>query len=62
MERREMKFKMRLRGKTKMEEIGLTLAELNDPITEIINKEQATNKISKFKNRSSSQIGRVVGQ
>ena len=44
MERREMKFKMRLRGKTKMEEIGLTLAELNDPITEIINKEQTTKK------------------
>ena len=61
-ERREMTFKPRLRKKTKPETLGLTLAELNDPITEIIDKNKAVELLSKFKNRGHSQIGRVRGQ
>ena len=57
-----MKFKVRLRKKTELEDTGLTLAELNDPITEIIDKEQATKLLAKFKNRGSCQIGRIIGQ
>lgn len=61
-ERREMIFKNRIRGKTKPEDTGNTLEDLNSPSTEVIDKLKGGTIKTKFLNQSTSRIGNVKGQ
>ena len=60
-ERREILFLIRIRGKTKPEKTGNTMAELNSPITEIINKAKTMIIKPKFINKRNSKIGNIRG-